>query len=163
MANIMFKTMKKVSARSVQDLFRRMEYSDWFTLKDVEWYLSHAVFVVSAWHGRKLVGLGVLTGDGRTELVINTMLVDAPYQRQGIGTQMLERMLKKVDDIKPYWCQVGACNEFGEKLYRKFGFTDGGPTMLNHEPTSKRWTARADREREERRGKSGRAIPQWRR
>ncbi len=163
MANITFKTTKKVSARSVQGLFRRMEYSDWFTLKDVEWYLGHSVFVVSAWHSRKLVGLGVITGDGRTELVINTMLVDEPYQRQGIGTHMLERMLQKVADIKPYWCQVGACEEFGEKLYRKFGFTDGGPTMLNHEPTSKRWTAKAEREREERRKQSGRAVPRWRR
>ena len=161
MDNITYKATKRISARSVQALFRHMEYSNWFTLKDTEWYLGHAVFVVSAWHSRKLVGLGVLTGDGRTEVVINTLLVDERYQRRGIGTHILERILQKVDAIKPYWCQVGACEEFGEKLYRKFGFTDGGPTMLDHEPTSKRWTGKANRLREERR-KKGKPAPRWR-
>jgi len=29
-----------------------MEYSDWWTLKDIAWYLGRAVHVVSTWHTR---------------------------------------------------------------------------------------------------------------
>jgi len=57
MKEITFKTTKRISSRSVQRLFRRMEFSDWWTLKDIEWYLNHAVFVVSAWHGLTLAGI----------------------------------------------------------------------------------------------------------
>ena len=163
MKGITFKTTKRISPRSVQRLFRCLEFSDWWTLKDVEWYLNHAVFVVSAWHGRKLAGIGVLVGDGRIQVEIGTLLVDEACQRRGIGTQMLTRIMKKVESLKPYWCQVATCPELGEALYRKFGFDDGHPIVLNHAPTSARWRAKANRDRIQRRKRSGRREPAWRR
>ena len=140
-----------------------MEYSDWFTLTDIEWYLGHALFVVSAWHGRRLVGVGVLAGDGRISVTIDAMIVDEDYQRRGIGAELLARMVSRVEKLRPYFFQVGTCSAMGEDLYRRFGFTDGGPTMLNHEPTTRRWTEKANRQRRQRRKNSGRVEPAWRR
>jgi len=62
--NIVFRSSRSIPTRSVQSLFRRMEFSDWWTLKDIKWYLEHALFVVSAWDRCTLAGLGVLTGEG---------------------------------------------------------------------------------------------------
>jgi len=163
METITFKTTKRISARPVQRLFRRMEFSDWLTLADIEWYLAHAIFVVSAWHGRKLVGVGVLTGDGRINVTIDAMIVDEDYQHRGIGTELLTRMVGKTEALGPYFFQVGTCSEMGEGLYRKFGFAEGGPAMLNHEPTSRRWTDKANRDRRRRRKATGRPEPAWRR
>jgi GNAT superfamily N-acetyltransferase len=140
-----------------------MEFSDWLTIRDIEWYLSHALFVVSAYHGRKLVGLGVLTGDGKINVTIDAMIVDEDYQRRGIGTELLTRMVKRTEKLEPYFFEVGACSEMGEDLYRRFGFTDGGPTMLNHAPTTCRWTEKANRDRRRRRKAGGRPEPAWRR
>jgi len=163
MKEITFRQTKRIPSRSVQRLFRRMEFSDWLTNREIEWYVSHALFVVCAWHGRKLVGLGLLTGDGKINVTIDAMIVDQDYQRRGIGTELLTRMVKRTEKLQPYFFQVGTCAEMGEDLYRKFGFTDGGPTMLNHEPTTRRWTQRANRDRRRRRRASGGLEPAWRR
>lgn len=163
MKEIAFKATKRIPARSVQRLFRRMEFYDWLTLADIEWYLAHAIFVVSAWDGRKLVGVGVLTGDGRISVTIDAMIVDEDHQHRGIGTELLTRMVAKTETLGPYFFQVGTCGEMGEGLYGEFGFTDGGPTMLNHEPTSRRWTDKANRDRRRRRKTTGRREPAWRR
>ena len=163
MEGIVFKQTKRIPSRSLQRLFRRMEFSDWLTNRDIEWYLSHALFVVSAWHSRKLVGVGILTGDGRIDVTIDAMIVDEDYQRRGIGTELLTRMIAKTEKLQPYFFQVGACTEMGEALYRRFGFTDGGPPMLTHGPTAGRWADKANRDRVRRRKASGRREPAWRR
>ena len=163
MEEITFRQSKRIPSRSVQRLFRRMEFYDWLSLADIEWFLSHALFVASAWHGRRLVGVGILTGDGRINVEIDTLIVDEDHQRRGIGTALLTRMIKRGETLRPYFFQVGSCSEMGEDLYRKLGFTDGGPTMLNHEPTTRRWTAKANRDRRRRRKTSGRPEPAWRR
>ena len=53
---IAYRDDKALPSRSVQNLFRRLEWSDWFTQRDIDWYLQHALYVLSAWDGRRLVG-----------------------------------------------------------------------------------------------------------
>lgn len=151
---ITYKTVKSISPRSVHAFFRRTEWNDWFTMRDVEWYLESAVFVISAWHGRKLVGIGVLTGDGRIDVQLNALVVEEPYQRQGIGTAMLERIVQKVEAIRPYWFQTDVCDDHTERLYARFGFRPNrGQRLLLHDATCRRWGPKATRDRERRRRK----------
>lgn len=151
---ITYKITKSISPRSVQALFRRLEWSDWWTLADIRWYLNHALFVVSAWHGRKLVGLGVLIGDGRIDVQLNSLIVDEPYQGHAIGTTMLDRMVSKVLTLKPYHFQTDVCEYRTERLYAKFGFKPNtGQRLLMHDPTWQRWGPKAIRDRKKRRKK----------
>ena len=55
--DITYRRTKALSPRLVQSLFRRLEWSDWWTQKDIEWYLRRALRVVSAWDGRNLWAL----------------------------------------------------------------------------------------------------------
>lgn len=148
---ITYKTTKTISPRSVHAFFRRTAWNDWFTVPDVQWYLESALFVVSAWHGRKLVGIGVLTGDGRIEVQLNALVVEEPYQRQGIGAAMLDCIVQKVDALEPYWFQTDVCEAHTERLYARFGFRPNrGQRLLLHHPTYKRWGPKATRDREQR-------------
>ena len=79
---IAYRDDKALPSRSVQNLFRRLEWSDWFTQRDIDWYLQHALYVLSAWDGRRLVGMGVLTGDGRIDVHLDMLIIDVPYQRR---------------------------------------------------------------------------------
>ena len=150
--NITYKSTKSISPRAMQALLRRLEWSDWWTLKDIEWYLAHALFVVSAWHGRKLVGVGVLTGDGRINVNLDKLVVDAKYQRQGIGTSLLTRLVSEADRLAPYSFQTDVCEECAERLYKRVGFKKNkGTWLLHHDPTWQRWGPKASEDRKKRR------------
>lgn len=149
---ITYKTSKRLSARVVRSFFIRVEWNDWFKVKDVEWYLKKALRVISAWDKGKLVGIGTLIGDGRILVQLDDLVVDKKYQRKRIGTTILERLVKKVEKMKPYWFITDVCEPHTEKLYAKFGFRrNKGQILLLHDPTYQEWGGKAIREREKRR------------
>ena len=148
---ITYRTAKGLSSRTVRSFFRRTEWNDWFSTSDVESYLKSAVLVVSAWHSRKLVGIGILTGDGKIEVKLDALVVDAAYQRKGIGTAMLGRIVKKVEKLRPYWFMTDVCEDHTEKLYARCGFRPNtGQRLLFHNPTYQRWGPKANRDRKKR-------------
>ena len=149
---IAFKDSRAVSPRKVQALFRCLEWSDWWTRKDIEWYLQHALRVVSAWDGSRLIGMGVLTGDGRIDVHLSMLIVDAPYQRRGIGSEMVARLVREAGQMKPYHFQTDVFSDDAERLYRRFGFRrNEGTWLLDHEPSYQRWGPKALAKRKARR------------
>ena len=152
---ITFKASRSISPRAVQNLFRRNQWSDWWSVQDVAWYLSHCLFVVSAWNGRKLVGIGTLTGDGRIAVAIDTLIVDFPFRRQGIGQDLIRRMVEKAESLEPYYFQTDAHLKSTERLYRRFGFRPNKSTwLLEHGPTVAQWAPKAKRDRKNRQRKA---------
>jgi len=150
--DISYSDRKDLSPRAVQALFRRLEWSDWWTQKDIAWYLEHALRVLSAWRGRKLLGLGTLVGDGRIDVHLSMLIVDEPYQRQGIGTEIVDRLVEEVRQMQPYSFQTDVFSEHAERLYARFGFRrNEGTWLLEHEPTYRRWGPAALAERKARR------------
>jgi len=53
---------------------------------------------VFAWHDGKLVGFGRAISDGVYQAAVYDMAVIPDYQRQGIGTIIMENILKKISD-----------------------------------------------------------------
>jgi ribosomal protein S18 acetylase RimI-like enzyme len=152
--DITYKDTKAINPRSIQALFRRLEWWDWWTLGDIGWYFNHALCVVSAWNDRKLVGLGVLTGDGRIDVHLSALVVDAICQRRGIATAILGRLVDRVAELKPYSFQTDVIDERAERLYGRFGFRRNESTwLLHHEATYMRWGPKAVAARKARRVK----------
>lgn len=143
-AKVTFKSTKRISASAVQALFRRNRWYDWFTLADVGWYLQHALYVVTAWDGTKAVGLAALTGDGRINAWLDTLIVDGEYRSQGIGTSLTERIVARAEQLNPYYFQLDVYQEATERFYAQFGFTKNiGTWLLEHKPTANRLKAKA--------------------
>jgi hypothetical protein len=63
MKKIIYKTSKRVSAAGILALFRRNRWREWFTPGDTKDLLHHALFVASAWRGRRAVGVAKLFVD----------------------------------------------------------------------------------------------------
>jgi GNAT superfamily N-acetyltransferase len=141
---INLRTTRRVAARAVRDLFRRMQWHDWFTVEDVRWYLDHALYVASAWDARRCVGVAVLDGDGRINTRLDTVVVDEAYQRRGIGTALVKKIMARVERLRPHYMQLDVYQKRTERWYRQFGFVrNKGTWLLEHKPTADRLRARA--------------------
>lgn len=79
--------------------------------------------IYGAYVDDKLVGIIRAVGDGFSVLFIQDLLVHPDFQRNGIGTLLLKRMLKEYENVY----QMHLITEDSEKtisFYKSLGFTD---------------------------------------
>ncbi|KRK89804.1 GNAT family N-acetyltransferase [Lentilactobacillus sunkii] len=62
--------------------------------------VNQSLFVVSAWHGDKLVGLIRCVGDGISIVYIQDLLVLPDYRRQKIGTELMKMVDTEYSDVR---------------------------------------------------------------
>ena len=60
----------------------------------------NSLFAIGAYDQNQLVGLIRVVGDGLTIIYIQDLLVNPAYQRQGIGTKLINRVLKKYNSVR---------------------------------------------------------------
>ena len=79
--------------------------------------------IYGAYVDDKLVGIIRAVGDGFSVLFIQDLLIHPDFQRNGIGTLLLKRMLKEYENVY----QIHLITEDSEKtisFYKSLGFTD---------------------------------------
>ena len=67
---------------------------------DLTSLLEGAKHYLTAWDGERLIGLIRVVGDGVYIAYIQDLLVHSDYQRQGIGSQLMLRILEEVSYAK---------------------------------------------------------------
>lgn len=86
---------------------------------------ENTLYSISVYDGEKLVGYGRLVGDKTMVIYLQSIMVIPEYQRQGIGTEIINRLLNKVKEYKEksleLRCYLFSCKG-KETLYKKFGF-----------------------------------------
>jgi len=85
--------------------------------------LKNSLYHLSVWNDRELIALIRTVGDGASILYIQDILVKEEYQRQGIGSMLLQRVLKKYENIR----QIVLMTDNTDKTkayYRKNGMQD---------------------------------------
>lgn len=114
-------------------LFASTGWNDEYRLTAAE--LARAIgtswYVISAYDGYELVGFGRVIADGVHHALIVDLIVLPAYQRQGIGSAILQRLLARchahhIRDIQLF-CAPGK-----EGFYHKHGFVPrpaGAPGM----------------------------------
>jgi GNAT superfamily N-acetyltransferase len=139
---VRYERSKRIAVGAVHRLFVRNGWKDWHTRRDTARYIARALFVATAWSGRKAIGMGTLYGDGLFTTSVETLLVDHEFQRRGIGTTLLKMLLEKVDELRPYSFSTDVHLRHTERLYARFGFErHQGSVFLDHAPTVRRFTA----------------------
>ena len=79
-----------------------------------------------AFDGDKLVGYAEAVSNAVTDAYIQDVMVHPDYQRMGIGTQLMERLLTRLETEGIYMVSVIYGDASLRPFYEKFGFT----TML---------------------------------
>lgn len=90
-------------------------------------------FVVSAWDGDALVGFARAISDGVKNAYVTDVVVRADHRRQGIGAELVRRLLADRDDIK----FVLRADPELHRWYAALGFVEA-PNMLVRERRGER-------------------------
>ena len=91
----------------------------------VEEALNHTLFAVCAYDDHHLIGSGRIIGDKTIFLYIQDVMVEPQYQHQKIGTEIMYRLLKQIEEYKkinPYIRVYLGASKGRESFYQKFGF-----------------------------------------
>lgn len=87
--------------------------------------LKNTIYSVSVYEDNKIIGYGRLIGDEICFLYIHDVMVIPKYQNKKIGTQIMDKLLEKVNQIKlenPYVRVYLGASKGKEKFYERFGF-----------------------------------------
>lgn len=87
--------------------------------------LANTIYSVSVYDDDKIIGFGRLIGDGICFLYIHDVMVIPEYQNRKIGSQIMHKILEKINQIKlenPYVRVYLGASKGKEKFYERFGF-----------------------------------------
>ena len=79
-------------------------------------------FHLCAFDGSRLVGYTAVVSNGVTDAYIQDVMVRPEYQRQGVGTQLMQRVLARLEEEQLYMVSVIYGDESLRPFYEKFGF-----------------------------------------
>ncbi|WJY26847.1 MULTISPECIES: GNAT family N-acetyltransferase [Sporosarcina] len=85
----------KLTKENLQALFESVEWESASHPNDLYHGILNSDSVVTAWDGGKLIGLANALSDGAMAVYFHYVLTDPAYQGQGIGKQLMNRMLEK--------------------------------------------------------------------
>ena len=87
--------------------------------------LANTMYSVSVYDDDKIIGYGRIIGDRICFLYIHDVMVTPKYQNKKIGSQIMNKLLDKVNQVKlenPYVRVYLGASKGKEKFYEGFGF-----------------------------------------
>jgi N-acetylglutamate synthase-like GNAT family acetyltransferase len=110
---------------SCDDLFELYDSVDWndylqLSKEDLHKAIVQSWYVINAYDKENLIGTGRVISDGVINACICGIVVHPSYQKQGIGSEIVRRLVKK--------CREGNlhiqlfCSEENIAYYKKLGF-----------------------------------------
>lgn len=109
-----------------EDYCRLRESVDWliFSKEQTEEAINNSLYTVIAVEDNQTVGMGRLIGDGMY-FIIADIIVYPAYQKNGIGSKIINRMIEYVNNLTPIngRSSIQLIAEKGkETFYEKMGF-----------------------------------------
>ena len=97
--NIEYRDDAKITVEAAIDLYRRSTLGERRPVDRPDLFadmLSNASLVISAWHGKRLIGIARSLTDFSYVAYLADLAVDADYQRQGIGKQLIHETKRRL-------------------------------------------------------------------
>lgn len=87
---------------SYKDYYRLRESVGWtnFSKEQAENALKNSLYTIAVVENNEVIAMGRLIGDGQYYLIVD-VIVHPDFQKQKIGTSILDRLLKYVEDHTP--------------------------------------------------------------
>lgn len=108
-------------------LFRQAPWAKERTLENAREMLSYTDMVICAWDNDVLVGFGRVLTDFTYRATIWDVIVDQAYQKRGIGTEIVHRILHhpRLERVELFWL----CTR-RPGFYEKLGFSSREQTGM---------------------------------
>lgn len=117
---ITYQETKEFSAEDLQELFRSVHWESANYPERLVKAMHNSTAVISAWDGEKLVGLVRGLDDGATVAFIHYLLVRPEYQKFHIGTELMNRLLMRYQDL--LYVKIVPSDPNTIPFYKRFGF-----------------------------------------
>lgn len=107
-------------ASQLLGLFHQAPWAKSRSLEDAKEMLLHTDLTLCAWDGNRLIGFGRVLTDFIYRATIWDVIVDRAYQGQGVGTEIVQRILKhpRLERVELFWL----CTR-RPGFYEKLGFS----------------------------------------
>jgi ribosomal protein S18 acetylase RimI-like enzyme len=124
---INFSDRKDIDVAQLIALYCQAPWANTRSIDDAREMLTHTDVAITAWNGNRLVGFGRVLTDYVYRASIWDVIVDAGYQGQDIGTQIIERILDHPDlkRVELFWL----CTR-SPGFYEKLGFSSNEQTGM---------------------------------
>lgn len=117
---ITYQETKEFSAEDLQELFRSVHWESANYPERLVKAMHNSTAVISAWDGEKLVGLVRGLDDGATVAFIHYLLVRPEYQKFHIGTELMNRLLMRYQNL--LYVKIAPSDPNTIPFYKRFGF-----------------------------------------
>lgn len=107
------------SEKELKNLFSQTTWASKRKNKDIEKMLKNLTVFVTVRENSKLIGFGRAISDGIYRALVDDIIVDGSYQKQGIGRMVIENILKQLNGIDEIFLNTKPDLEV---FYKKFGF-----------------------------------------
>jgi len=100
MKKITFKQYTTYKQEEILDLYSKVGWINYTEKPDmVKAAYDQSLYLLGAYDDKDLVGIIRVVGDGHSIIYIQDIVVSPDYQRQGIGKNLLERVLDKYKHV----------------------------------------------------------------
>jgi len=122
-----FSFTEPVSPEALRTLFEQTSWADNRSPLDIQLMLDRSHFTLGVWDEDRLIGFSRVITDDRYRALIDDVVVDSAYRGQGIASQMLDKMLKRLQHVEIIMLD---CATELESFYGQFGFKAKGGSSL---------------------------------
>ncbi|WKN31600.1 GNAT family N-acetyltransferase [Porifericola rhodea] len=110
----------------VLELYRANQWSAADKPEALYQALTHSHSLITAWEGKRLLGLGNAISDGHLVVYFPHLLVHPDFQGKGIGKMIMQRMEEKYAHLH---MQMLTADRASVNFYQKCGFQKAGDTL----------------------------------
>jgi predicted GNAT family N-acyltransferase len=114
-----FSFTEPISPEELLTLFKQTSWANNRSQLDIQLMLDRSHFTLGVWDEDFLIGFARVITDDRYRALIDDVVVDSAYRNQGIASQMLDKMLKRMQHIETIMLD---CAPELESFYGRFGF-----------------------------------------
>ena len=126
-----FSFTEPINPEELQGLFKQTTWAKTRSPLDIQHMLDNSQLILGVWDDDKLVGFARVITDDIYRAWIEDVVVEKSYRRQGIGTHMLSKLLKRLEHIEDV---ILDCDPKIVPFYEKRGFkTKTAASMHNFE------------------------------
>lgn len=101
MENIILRDNMIPDIKEIGVLYKEAGWVSYITdMENLNNAYKNSLKIISAWVGEKLIGVIRVVGDGYTIIYIQDIIVLKEYQRQGVGTKLINEILEEYKNIR---------------------------------------------------------------
>lgn len=118
---INYKEIDSSIIEEVKELYRKDSWNAY--LKDDDKLIrafNNSLYIEGVFDDNKLIGIIRCVGDGEHVLMVQDLLIDPEYQKQGIGTYLFKSILQKYSKVRMFLVLTDIEDVVDNKFYKSF-------------------------------------------